>query len=267
MGEQYEPWPDPLTIPIVGGHYQTPDGRFPRVTTILKVLGLGADRLQDWAAEVQREADVEAAINVWMKGECDSPADFAAAMLEEVGAPLAHTVRKEAAGDLGTSIHDKVRWWHQTQMGIHLPEPTLPELGAKAFVAYQTWWNSAGLTAVRVEQPVWSKELGCAGTIDLVARRNDNGMEGLVDLKTSPNLYDKFHLQCAGYLAMAQRWAGLRWAVLVRLPKKLEDTRPVEVRQLGQMYDRTLSIQQLMKLFAYTVEQHQLLIAKPRGGA
>lgn len=260
----YEPWPDPLSIPIVGGQYQTPDGRFPRVTSVLKVLGLGADMLQDWAARVEREACVDAAVETFLRTEIDDPATFANAMLEQLGAPLAHTVRKEAAGDLGTSVHEKVCWWHQWQLGQHgkaSPEPSLPPEGERAFGAYQTWWNRSGLRVLRVEQPIWNKQFGFAGTMDVVAEDKD-GHQGLVDLKTSKHLYDKFHLQCAGYLMAGRRWAPLKWALLVRLPKTLDDQKPVEVRPLGKMYDRTLTEEQLMASFAHTVALHHLLVGK-----
>jgi hypothetical protein len=266
IGAGTPPFPDPQTVPIVRNKYQTVDGAFPRVTQILKILGLGTEGLIKWAATEERKACIAAATEVWLDGVDGGPQEFAEAVLRKVGAELANLKLKNKAADLGTAVHAKVHWWHQCQLGAFLEEPAIPEAGELSFMAYQDWWNQSGLTAVRVEQPVWDRDLGYAGTIDNVAV-DSAGNLGIVDLKTSRYLYDHYHLQCVGYLRAGRRWAPLQWAKLVRLPKSLDDPQiqkrePVEVRELGKLYDRTLSEAELMTAFEATVGLYHTLLGK-----
>src|SRR5262245_213430 len=83
-------WPDPSTVTVNHNHtaYTTPDGVFPSVTRVLKVLGLGTNNLVAWSARVEREACLEAA------RECfnheSTTKQFMAQLEEAIGPAKAH---------------------------------------------------------------------------------------------------------------------------------------------------------------------------------
>ena len=58
-------WPTEKDVKVTSKGYETPDGLKPRVTTILKVLGLGTEALIRWSADLERDAVLEAAGEVY----------------------------------------------------------------------------------------------------------------------------------------------------------------------------------------------------------
>ena len=80
-------------------------------------------------------------------------------------------------------------------------------------------------------------------------------------MKTSKGVYDSHHLQVAAYLHAGRNFAPLRWAKIVRLPKKIDDPN-FEVVPLGKLYDRTLTEEELMEAFRSCLTLHRLLVGK-----
>jgi hypothetical protein len=248
-------WPD-QNITIGRGGYKTPDGEFPRVTAILKVLGLGTEGLIKWSANEERKAVLEAADAVHLKmsgGVWTKP--FKETVLDEIGPARQHQKQLAKAGEIGTAIHQAIHDYLQGKKAGDLS----PE-AAHAVVAFKEWWGETGLTAVRMEQPVWDSTLEYAGTIDLVAEHPRLGL-GVVDFKSSKNLYDSHHLQVAAYVHAGSRWADLKWAQIVRLPKNVDDPK-FEMKALGDLFDRRLNQEQLMDVFKSALTIHKLLVAK-----
>lgn len=253
------PWPDPVVIGSRG--YKTPDGEFQRVTRFLKVLGLGTDALVKWSANEERKACLEACANVFSEGVEGGPAEFAAAVEARIGPARQHQKILTKAAEIGTSIHEAIHQFLKGELGLPRgPQVALNDTATWALMAFEDWWRSAGLKAVRMEQPVWSPEDGYAGTIDLVAEHPDDGM-GVVDFKSSKYIYDEHHLQVAAYMHAGRRHADLRWAKVVRVPKSTADP-AFEVKDLGHMYDRVLTEDQLMAAYRAALTVYNLLVAK-----
>lgn len=252
-------WPD--VLPIFKQQYRTPDGLLPRVTTILKVVGTGKEFLMSWAAEMERRAALDAAAEVFAAGKADSPAVFAMQLEEHLGVARKHVKAVDEAADIGTQAHRMVQWQMISELGLDAgPMPELDERALWAYMSFQDYWKDSGLKVVRVEQSIWEPEIGYAGTIDVVAE-DKNGIQGIIDLKTSKYLYDTHHLQVMAYLHAGRRFADLKWAKLVRLPKRTDDPK-FEVRDLGHLKDRTLTEEQLMAVFKGAVTIYNALVSK-----
>lgn len=226
--------------------YVTPEGTFPSVTTILQVCGKPA--LVPWAAKRERSMVLEALGTFSAQFPGLKGLALAQGLERHLGDAQAHEKIKEEAGEIGTQAHEMVRWHVNGLMGVGRDDPPyLPPGSEIAYGAWQNWFESAGLEPVRSEQAVWDAELGYAGRIDNLYRRSD-GKIGLVDTKVSKGIYDEYHLQAAAYCHAGRRWVPIEWAVITRLPKTKEDP-GFEVRELGQMYNRTRSEEELMAGF------------------
>lgn len=253
-------WPE--NIPIGRDGYKTPDGVFPRVTSILKVIG--GDKVEGlirWAATEERKAAFEAVVKTF--DDMDNAAEwtgeeFCAAVESALGPARSHQKLMNKAADIGTTIHQEIH----ARMVTALPTPPSklqPEV-VQALEAFERWWDEQGLKYVRSEQPVWDAELGYAGTIDLIVEHPIQGI-GIVDFKTGKGIYDEHHIQVAAYMHAASRWADVRWAHILRLPKVVGDP-DFEAKPLGAMYNRQLDRDQLMEVFKAALTIHRLLVAK-----
>lgn len=257
-------WPGPITIANSRGaqRYKTPEGEFPRVTSILKVVGTGTEGLIKWSANEERKACLEAAGKIDRRQAASwSDREFVEEVEKRLGPARQHQRLVSKAADIGTAAHEMVAWTLRGEAGV--PQGDKPEVSDKsewAFMAWEDWWKGSGLKIVRVEQPVWDPELGYAGTIDAVVEHPDRGL-GVIDLKTSKGIYDTHHLQVAAYAHAARRWAPIQWAEIVRLPKNTDDP-AFEVRPLGKLYDRTVSESQLLESFKAALVLWRTLIEK-----
>lgn len=251
-------WPDPATTPIVSRPfrgYQTPDGVFVSVTTALKALGLSTNALVAWSAREERANILAAVGEVYAElaenpPEIEGPAQFVAAVEDHIGQAKAHRKKLETAGEIGSAVHDMIRWRLASETGQAAgPEPKLQRDEALwAFMAWEDWWKAQALRPVRVEQPVWDPEVGYAGTIDLIAE-GPNGLE-IHDWKTGKGIYDDYHLQVAAYKRAAERIAPIVRVRITRIPKVVGDPAP-ETVEMGEMYGgRRLSEEELFTNFA-----------------
>lgn len=225
-------WPTDKDVRVTSRGYETPDGLKPRVTTILKVLGLGTDALIRWSADLERDAVLEAAGDVYAHGEHGTPDEFVSAVRARVGPARQHQRKLSKAADIGSSIHNMIQWTLKGELGEKQgPKPQMPEEAAWAFMAWKAWWAGARLVPVRIEQPVWTDRY--AGTVDLIARAEDGALE-VWDWKSGKGIYESYHLQVAAYAAAASRFAGEPVLIggIVRVPKVVGDP-DVEVRRVG----------------------------------
>lgn len=234
------------------------DGDLPGSTSVLKaVLGLSTENLMDWAALEERKASLKSALKAL---DASDPDSMLRLTLGKEGG-YAHRKRVKEAGDIGTEIHALAENWLKAQIGLdHLTGvPSNPEAGL-AFLAFKDRWQGSGLNPVLVEQPVYDTDWGYAGTIDILAECPQRGL-GVIDLKSNKKLYQDKHLQVASYLKAGRNFADLKWAELWRLPKVMGNLE-VEVKPLGEMYDRILSPEQCEGMFRAALLLFQGLIHK-----
>lgn len=262
-------WPE--NVPIGKDGYQTIDGTFPRTTAVLKVLGMSKEGLINWAATEERKAVLEAAKIVYAndaigRGPLETAVimdedEFISAVGSALGSVKAHAKQMNRAADIGTEIHQAIqsRVRAMIDQRIFVPTPLRDEV-QWAVDHFEEWWTDTGLKAVRTEQAVWDKDLGYAGTIDLIAEHPRLGL-GVVDFKTGKSVYDEAHIQVAAYMHAGSRWADLRWGQIVRLPKVVGDPK-FEMVPLGSCYKRHLDREQLMEVFRAALTIHKHMVAK-----
>lgn len=278
MNELLAAFPDPGVAPIVKRGrkqvYATPDGDFPRVTSILEALA--KPFLVPWAAKQERTAVLEAVSRVleqegrWLdraiedltdgKPRAEIVAYMVQAVEDELGPAKAHQKQVQEAADIGTAIHQEIqRRTHAMLKLPHAAEAPLRDEVTWAVMAWEDWIKSSGIRPFRCEQPVWSVRLGVAGTVDLLAFDSASRL-GIVDYKSSKGIYDSHHVQVATYCEMASEFAPIEWAKIVRVPKNVEDP-AFEVKDLGELYDRTLTHQELVNVFRAASLIHRSLMA------
>lgn len=264
-------FPDISATQMMAGRsrrYRTPDGEFPSVTTILKVLGLATEGLIKWSANEERKAVLEACAEVFAEGVDGGPAEFADAVEQRIGKARAHQKQLTKGAEVGSAIHQEIQRQTMMMLGgpVTMPGP-MPDAAQLAVMAWSDWLKDSGLRPFRAEQTVWDAELGYAGTIDLLAYDPNDDLI-LADYKSSKGIYDDFHLQVGAYLKAARNFAPVKRAIIVRFPKDLSDPifktagPPIEVKELGQMYDRTLTEEQLYHAFTGAKMAWDMLIRK-----
>jgi len=109
------------------------------------------------------------------------------------GAKIAHKVKKEDAGDIGTLVHEAIERYILTGK----EEPPVHE---KAKVCYENFINWAKENKVRfieTERKVYSKEYNYAGTMDFACVIGDKTFVG--DIKTSNAIYNEYWFQTSAY--------------------------------------------------------------------
>jgi len=265
-------WPEPTVVSIGPKGYTTPDGVFPRVTSVLKAYGGSTDALVKWSANEERKAILEACSEVYAGPDPGGPSEFAAAVEARIGAARQHQRLLTKAADIGTAIHETIQWTLREELKLERgPEPTLPDPALWGFLAWRDWWASEKLTPLRCEQPVWDAELGYAGTVDLIAE-GPQGLE-LLDWKTGKGIYDSYHMQVAAYAHACRNWGVVGRCRIVRLPKVVDDP-TMEVKELGDLtYDYTtngkrvhggrhLDRNQLLEAFKAALVLYNTLLAK-----
>ena len=108
---------------------------------------------------------------------------------------------------------------------------TKPEdkIVANCFMEFQKFWKKNKLKVVESEKILYS-ERGYCGTLDLVAKDNNNNLM-LIDVKTSKGLFLNMVHQVHGYKLAYEEQTGkkINKMYIVRLPKTNE---PFEARQI-----------------------------------
>jgi hypothetical protein len=208
------------------GRFYSIEGRsYPSVTHILGCIGKPA--LINWAANQERAACVDAAADLYLdlsKTPPMSRASFLATLSRRIGKQKAHRKELEKAGEIGSQVHGLIEWNLRQTLGQKVgPEPKVVDDAQWAFMAFQDWANSVNLKPIFIEQTVFSKTHGYAGTMDLLAEVN--GVVTLVDFKSGKAIYAEAYLQNVAY-QVALGEMGHTVAVdglIVRLPKVQTD--------------------------------------------
>jgi len=176
-----------------GGEY------VPSVTTILKRLA--KDALIQWAANcavdhIGKHFNPEA----WFKAAFD-PAEegHASAYFNEVlnEARKAHTVIRDTAGDVGTTVHRYARALLSSDERFREVDGAITPQALKALQAFEQWRDQHTIIPNALERRIFSAEMLYAGTMDFFGRID--GDLCALDFKTSNGVYDEAWYQLAGY--------------------------------------------------------------------
>jgi hypothetical protein len=204
-----------------GRFYEIDGERLPSVTHILQVIGKPA--LINWAANQERTLCLDAAADFYLdclKAQPMSRASFVLSLESRIGKQKAHKRELDKAGEIGSQAHALIEWNLRQSLGQRMgPEPRVVDAAQWAFMAFQDWANSVALKPLYIEQTVFSKMHGYAGTMDLLALVN--GVPTLIDFKTGKAIYAEAHLQNVAYQSalVEMGHAGAQGGLIVRLPK------------------------------------------------
>jgi len=214
-----------------GRTYTLPDRTtVPSVTSILNVVA--KPFLVDWAAREERELVCGQAAKlhvVSIPSSADSGAElrFYQRLKATLPEKHAHETIKNTAAGIGSNVHHLIEWTLRTEMGIPAgAQPVLEGTPAvRSFAAWEAWRKSISLRPVLIEQTVFSRTHGYAGTMDLLAELNLPALGrtlAILDWKTSKSLHPEYDLQTAAYrkavTEMGHAPAGIP-GVIVRLGK------------------------------------------------
>lgn len=247
-----------------GRWYMTPDGdRFPSVTSILSVIGKPA--LMNWAAKVEREMVVQVSSQLYedMHSKPKMTAvNWKLTLTTMLGKAKASSKELAKATEIGSQVHALVEWTLLGELGVSPgPAPSITIAGASAFSAWQKWRESVHLKPIAIEQTVWSRTHGFAGTLDLLAEVN--GELSVVDWKTGKAVYSEAHLQNSAY-RQAIREMGHGNPVkgyIVRLPKSETDPQ-FEAVQADPEEASFKTFLNVMELWKWNQEKEKLYEAK-----
>lgn len=217
------------------GHlYETPDGNFFGATTFIGVIDKPV--LKFWYASQQTAYVTEAAGDLWedapiVKRKADkmTRTAFILSLKKRIGTVKKAHKETERAQEIGTQAHALVEWALRTELGQKCARPEARIEAEYAFQSFENWRASVNLEPLYIEQIVWSKTFGYAGTVDLIAyldlkdERHDYGRTlAIIDWKTGKRHYPESSLQSAAY-AWAYHEMGHADApppgLVVRLPK------------------------------------------------
>jgi hypothetical protein len=175
---------------------------------------------------------------------------------------------KDAAGSRGTAAHDALEAYLK-----HGKAPDLRKLTPEAKGYLQ---SGAGFMiemepkSVGTEVMVWHPKLGYAGTFDLLAEFDDDGVLTLADYKTSKRIYDTHLLQLAAYEG-ARRALGLqpveRLAVVHLTPDGEWDRDTHWVEVTGPEIDHTIKDFESIHATYAALERRKARLAQARRDA
>ena len=126
---------------------------------------------------------------------------------------------------IGSIVHKLIEKWLKGEK-VTRPED---KIVANCFMEFQKFWKKNKLKVVESEKILYS-ERGYCGTLDLVAKDNNNNLM-LIDVKTSKGLFLNMVHQVHGYKLAYEEQTGkkINKMYIVRLPKTNE---PFEARQI-----------------------------------
>lgn len=217
---------------IRGRFYEIEEGiSYPSVTNILDAVGKPA--LIHWAAKEERKSVLECSANLYE----DCPTNpkmsrmaWISTLEHRLGEEKQHEKLLRKAGEIGTQCHQMIEWTLRAKLCQTLPSPPqMTEKAMWAFSVFERWAKRVKLTPILVEQTVYSRVHGYAGTMDLLAEVE--GVLTLVDFKTGKSVYSEAHLQNAAYrTALREMGHGdAKQGIIVRLPKNEVDPEPEAV--------------------------------------
>jgi hypothetical protein len=198
-------------------YYDTPIGRVPSTTTVLKVLSKPA--LIGWAAKMTAE---------YMRGVLMSVAegrifgdDLTDSEIDRLvkEAKSAHKRESTGAADIGSAVHAWIEGYYKSYLG----GPGLQDVPGDEMYppieAFRDWDANNKVRPICVEERIWSSER-FAGTLDLYAEVK--GVPTIVDFKSSSGHWDDHVMQLGAYDMAFRERTGNRvdGYMIVRLDKK-----------------------------------------------
>lgn len=195
-GNSIRVWRDDAHCYHVSHTDAKPDG----VTTI---LGLVPKYLLPWAAKVTAEHIQE---NLLDRIQNVETIDESYVVELCAAAKKAHTIKRDAAGDIGSAVHDLAERV-LTLRPITPPTPDAPEYAG--YQAFLEWFRQTqiDIDTVQSERIVFSKRLFYAGTCDCLAEIR--GKLNIIDFKTSSGFYEDQPLQLAAYAVALEEELGI----------------------------------------------------------
>lgn len=209
----------------VGRFYDVDGALYPSVTHVLGCIGKPA--LVNWAANQERSLVMDAAADLYQDIAGTPPMSrpaYVTTLQGRCGKVKAHKKALDKAADVGTQVHALIEWNLRRTLGQKVgQEPRVVDDAQWAFMAFQDWAGSVSLKPKYIEQMVWSRTYGYAGTMDLLAEVN--GVLTLVDFKTGKSIYGEAHLQNVAYQVALDEMGHSTPAggLIVRLPKTQTD--------------------------------------------
>lgn len=123
-----------------------------------------------------------------------------------------HDIKKEAAADFGSQVHEFAENFAKFKIGKlpKSPEITddMPEEVINGINAFLSWYNENDVQFIEAEKLIYSKKHGFVGMTDVIARVNGRLM--LIDYKTGKGVYSEAHYQVAGYVMGYEEETDLR---------------------------------------------------------
>lgn len=240
-----------------GRAYDVDGALMPSVTTVLEIIHKPA--VDEWIAESERTACIEAAAKlydeVWGTPRM-APAAFILSLQRRIGKQKAWQREIAKANDIGTQAHKVIEYNLRKALG---QKPgRLPKVSNEALWSYARfteWYRKARVVPRWVEVVVWSKKHCYAGTADLVAHCDYEGVQvlAMIDFKTSPKIWLSAKLQVAAYGKALEEMGHppVDVGMVVRLPKvKTDPEFEVAVIDTGDMdayFETFLSARALWK--------------------
>lgn len=202
--------------------YKVDGASYPSVTAILQAVAKPA--LIPWAAKQEREM-VYSAVRTLIGDAEIKRGNFMASLEIAVGREKAHSKELSKAATIGSEAHELIEWNLRRDLKqIVGTEPKIGEKSLWAFMAWEDWKKSANLSVNLIEQVVYSKRYGYAGTLDFAGEVDHEGkrMTVVADNKTGRAIYKEAHLQVAAYghaLVEMGHADVMPAGCIVRLPK------------------------------------------------
>lgn len=202
-------------------YYANPEGtkRYYGITKVLEVIAKPA--LIGWASNTNTATIKEKAVY-------HEPTDtyvVSSALLEE--ARVAHTKKKDTAGEQGTTVHAEIESYINYCMNLNngtaLPiHASIKEEIEKQTAEFVNWAVSNKVRFIGAEVRLYSEKLWVAGTADFLCEKDGKLMIG--DVKTSNSgIYSEHFLQGTAYAHMAREMGlheDFKGVVIVNIPKR-----------------------------------------------
>lgn len=191
-------------------HAELHDGQIVRLNrfSTLKDL-LEKDALIQWSANMAAVLVDEA----WDVTE-EYPQSYKDRVIDE--AKTAWKNDRDQKGKWGTLAHKLIEEFLTTgawpENWSEIPVPVQNSLRG-----FKTWWEKANLRVIAVERYVYNMQLAFGGRFDLFAECRKTGSRGVVDFKTSENMYPEFIIQKVAYSgALIELGEDVQWAMVAR---------------------------------------------------
>lgn len=160
----------------------------PHVTTILDLLN--KPDLIPWAAGLSAE---------YMKANVKTADDLMT--IDEIAKEAKNQWKKvrDEAGDRGKRVHAAIERFFKAEEGAAI---AVDEDIAQLFKAFLDWWNENDIEVIETECSVWSNDGGgYKGRFDITCfnKIKIKKILYLIDVKTSPRIYDEMSMQLSGY--------------------------------------------------------------------